>query len=106
MDKIRKALRPFSIVIRLLSKNKSIRFFPKDGSGVVDLKVLIPEVTADPPAPEVNEVWVLNTPGSAVGGGGLISPMLLFTDPGTISAATYELSWQSESDGIKRVELT
>jgi len=106
LDKVRRVFTPYSFVIRLLSKNKSIRFFPKEGAGVVDLKVLLPEVIADPANPETNEVWVLKTMGSSVGGGALISPMLLFTLPGAVGPTEYNLSWQSVSDGIKRVELT
>lgn len=79
--------------------------YPGGGGGGGDFS--IPEVDTDPASPDDGDAWVLRTGG---GGGAPVMMhsifslgMVLGTGGG---ATTYQLSYKTISDGIKRVTLT
>jgi hypothetical protein len=66
----------------------------------------IPELASDPVSPNAGDAWVLRS-GGTVGGGDAYLPFpLVFTTSGTVGSATYELSYQTISDGVVRVSMS
>lgn len=74
------------------------------GGGAATLT--IPEYSADPGSPVVNQAWVLKTGGGGAGAGIPIGLLLSLTYAGSGSPATYQLSYYTAEGTIVRTTLS
>lgn len=67
----------------------------------------IPEYDADPSSPSNGDVWVLRTTsGGGLNAGTVMGLLAGITNAGAAASATFQLSYKTISNGIKRASLT
>lgn len=67
----------------------------------------LPEYDADPSSPADGDAWVLRTTsGGGTGAGSAYGMLAGITFAGSAAGATYQLSYKTATNGVKRVSLT
>jgi len=92
-----------SVVDPTADQEAATKKYVDDNTGVTS----IPEVTSDPGSPSAEDAWVLKSGGVVDGVAGSPRGLLLaLTYTGTTSASNYQFSYETSTEGTKRVPLT
>lgn len=76
-------------------------------TGELDLTYTIPELSSDPGSPAAADAWVLRSGGSSTNPGDAMGLLLALTYAGGGGGgSSYQFSYKTLSDGIKRVTIS